>query len=451
MVHNDGILPNQRVVMELNYFGTDGIRGRAFAPPLTLEETGRWGQAWAQVAAARGIEELVIGWDPRLSSEPLAQAFVAGLDGRLRLCVLGMVPTPAVAHAASTRPLAWGLMLSASHNPPEDNGIKGFDGNGEKIPEADEAALEAVFETLPARADAPRPMPIQTAVADAYIQHLGGIDLPDGLELVMDCAHGATAPWAPRLFRGKGIHWLGVPADGARINVGVGSTHTEQLAAKVKERGAAAGIAFDGDGDRCLMVDGAGTLVDGDQLLWLLAQDRHRCDQPLPGVVGTVMSNGGLEEALGSLGIPFVRTPVGDKHMLRELGRRGWDLAAEASGHIVQKHVGPSGDGMATALAALAALLRRSPADRWSWRFQPWPLRLVNILASDRRPVEECPRLLAATRSLEASHGAALRMVIRWSGTEPKLRLMVEAKETTLMNQALETLELAARADLAAQ
>jgi phosphoglucosamine mutase len=165
-------------------------------------------------------------------------------------------------------------------------------------------------------------------------------------------------------------------------------------------------------------------------------------------VVGTVMSNGGLEEALTSSGIPFVRTPVGDKHMLRELGRRNWDLAAEASGHIVQKHVGPSGDGMATALAVLRALLHRSPEQRWAWRFQPWPLRLVNILARDRRPLEACERLLATMRSLEDSHGAALRMVIRWSGTEPKLRLMVEAKKTELMNQALGALELAARADL---
>jgi len=195
--------------MELNYFGTDGIRGRAYAPPLTLEEVARWGQAWAQVARARGIEELVIGWDPRLSSEPMARAFAAGLDGQLRLCVLGLVPTPAVAHAASTRPRAWGLVLSASHNPPEDNGIKGFDGKGEKISEEDEAALEAVFDSLPGRAAAPLELPFQKAVADAYMAHLGGIDLPDGLKLVVDCAHGATAPWAPLLFRGKDVHWLG--------------------------------------------------------------------------------------------------------------------------------------------------------------------------------------------------------------------------------------------------
>jgi len=434
--------------MELNYFGTDGIRGRAYDPPLTLAEAARWGQAWAQVAQARGIEELVLGWDPRTSSEPLAEAFVAGLGGRLRLCILGLVPTPAVAYGAATRPRAWGLVLSASHNPPEDNGIKGFDGKGEKLPEEDEAALEAAFDTLPPVAGLRAALPVQDAVAAAYIQHLGGIDLPDDLSLVVDCAHGATAPWAPLLLRGKSVHWLGVPADGERINVGVGSTHMKALSAKVQELGASAGIAFDGDGDRCLMVDAEGLLVDGDQLLWLLAQDLHRGGRPLPGVVGTVMSNGGLEEALTGSGIPFVRTPVGDKHMLRELGRRNWDLAAEASGHIVQKHVGPSGDGMATALAVLRALLHRSPEQRWAWRFQPWPLRLVNILARDRRPLEACERLLATMRSLEANHGAALRMVIRWSGTEPKLRLMVEAKRTDLMNQALGALELAARADL---
>jgi len=434
--------------MELNYFGTDGIRGRAYDPPLTLAEAARWGQAWAQVAQARGIEELVLGWDPRTSSEPLAEAFVAGLGGRLRLCILGLVPTPAVAYGAATRPRAWGLVLSASHNPPEDNGIKGFDGKGEKLPEEDEAALEAAFDALPPVAGLHAALPVQDAVAAAYIQHLGGIDLPDDLSLVVDCAHGATAPWAPLLLRGKSVHWLGVPADGERINVGVGSTHMKALSAKVQELGASAGIAFDGDGDRCLMVDAEGLLVDGDQLLWLLAQDLHRGGRPLPGVVGTVMSNGGLEEALTGSGIPFVRTPVGDKHMLRELGRRNWDLAAEASGHIVQKHVGPSGDGMATALAVLRALLHRSPEQRWAWRFQPWPLRLVNILARDRRPLEACERLLATMRSLEANHGAALRMVIRWSGTEPKLRLMVEAKRTDLMNQALGALELAARADL---
>jgi len=434
--------------MELRYFGTDGIRGRAYTTPLTLEEVARWGRAWAQVARARGIRELVVGWDPRTSSEPLARAFAEGVDGGLELTVLGMVPTPAVAHGALLKPDAWGLMLSASHNPPEDNGLKGFNGLGEKLSEEDEAALEAAFDLTRPRPARPRRLPLDTAILEDYLTQLGPLELPAGVTLVVDCAHGATAPWARRLLKGDGIHWLGVPADGARINVGVGSTHMEALAAKVVELGAMAGIAFDGDGDRCLMVDPKGTLVDGDQLLWLLAQDLHTHHEPLAGVVGTVMSNGGLEEALRHAGIPFVRTQVGDKHMLRELGRLNWDMAAEASGHIIQKHLGPSGDGLATALAALRALLRRPEAERWSWRFQPWPLRLVNILARDRRPVEACGHLVEAMRVLEARHGEDLRMVVRWSGTEPKLRLMVEAREKALMDEALEALEQAARQDL---
>ena len=435
--------------MKLNYFGTDGVRGRAFTSPLTLEEVTRWGRAWAEVAHARGIEELVLGWDPRTSSEPIAQAFAAGVAGRLRLCVLGLVPTPAVAYAALTLPRAWGLMISASHNPPEDNGLKGFDGLGEKISEEDEAAVEAVFDRTPVLPALPVALPLNRELTQDYIRQLGPLTLPPELTLVVDCAHGATAPWAPLLLQGAGITWLGVPADGERINVGVGSTHMESLTAKVHELGAMAGIAFDGDGDRCLMVDPQGHLVDGDQLLWLLAQDLHSHHEPLAGVVGTVMSNGGLEAALGEVAIPFVRTPVGDKHMLRELARRGWDLAAEASGHIIQKHAGPSGDGLATALSVLRALLRREDAERWSWRFQPWPLRLVNLVARDRKPVEDCRHLVAAMLELETSHGPALRMVVRWSGTEPKLRLMVEAKELDLMNSALACLEGAARKDLA--
>ena len=434
--------------MDLHYFGTDGIRGVAFASPLTLAEVARWGRAWAQVARARGIEELVLGWDPRVSSEPMAQAFVAGLGGGLRLAILGLVPTPAVAYGAMVRPRAWGLMFSASHNPPADNGIKGFDGKGEKLSEEDEAALEAAFDATPGFAYSPAELPLETALTEAYIHQLGALELPAGLRLVVDCAHGATAPWAPRVLQGEHLHWLGVPADGERINVGVGSTHLKPLAAQVLAVGATAGIAFDGDGDRCLLVDPQGNLVDGDQLLWLLARDLHSHQEPVPGVVGTLMSNGGLEAALKDMGIPFVRTPVGDKHMLRELARRNWDLAAEASGHIVQKHVGPSGDGLATALAVLRALLRLPEAERWSWRFQAWPLRLVNLVARDRLPLEACSRLLAAVAALEAAHGEALRIVVRWSGTEPKLRLMVEARETELMNTALAALTLAAKADL---
>jgi phosphoglucosamine mutase len=379
----------------------------------------------------------------------LAQAFIQGMAGNLKLCILGLVPTPAVAWVTQRRPEAWGLMISASHNPPEDNGLKGFDHQGEKLSEADEAAIEAAFDAIPQAPGAPEPeLPLTTGPREDYLAHLRGLDLPSDFSVVVDCAHGATAPFAPGLLRGEQVHWMGIPADGSRINVGVGSTHMDALQTKIKELGASLGIAFDGDGDRCLLMDPEGNLVDGDQILWLLAQDRHSHGQSLPGVVGTLMSNGGLEESLNRLGIPFIRTQVGDKFMLRELGKREWDLAAEVSGHIIQKHLGPSGDSLATALACLKALLHRSPEKRWSWRFAPWPLKLVNIQAKDRKPLETCQRLKKTMKELENRHGSALRLVVRWSGTEPKLRLMVEAREAASMNEALQHLEIAARADL---
>lgn len=433
--------------MTLRYFGTDGVRGTAFEPPLTLPEVQRWGRAWGEAGRARGIRELVIGWDPRTSSEPLAGAFLAGLEGLLEPVVLGLVPTPAVAWVTARRPGAWGLMVSASHNPPADNGLKGFNGLGEKLSEAEEEAVEAAFEAAPCSGTRSKAWSLETPLVEAYLSHLEGLELPAGLPVVVDCAHGATAPWAPRLLRGA-VTWIGTPADGARINVGVGSTHLDALAERVRDQGAAAGLAFDGDGDRCLVVAPDGSVVDGDQILWLLVQERLRRGEPLPGVVGTVMTNGGLEAALADRGLALARTPVGDKHMLRELATRGWDLAAEASGHLIQKSAGPSGDGLATALAFLRALLARPVEARWTWRFQPWPLRLVNLVARERKPVEACSRLQEAMARLEAGQGSDLRMVVRWSGTEPKLRLMVEARDASLMEAALGALETAARGDL---
>ena len=437
--------------MSLQHFGTDGIRGAALQSPLTLPEVRRWGAAWAEVARREGVAEFVIGWDPRTSSEPLAEAFITGMGGALPVAVLGLAPTPAVAWTVAQQTASgrktWGLMISASHNPPEDNGLKGFNERGEKLEEDQEQAIEAAFASpAPARAGE---APVGRLDLEAYLANLEGIDLPSDVQLIIDCAHGATPGCARRLFRGEGVAWLGVPSDGRRINVGVGSTHLDALAAEVRRRGALLGIAFDGDGDRCLMVDAHGTPVDGDQMVWLMAQDRVACGDPPPGVVGTLMTNGGLAQALAEAGIPFVRTAVGDKYLLREMARRGWDLAAEASGHLIQKRVGPSGDGLAAGLAVLRALLHRPASHRWDWTFRPWPQRLVNLRAKARRPVEACPELGAAMGTIEARWGDGVRQVVRWSGTEPKLRLMVEAREAGWVDQALVELESAARLDLA--
>ncbi len=436
--------------MSLRYFGTDGIRGVALRSPLTLEEVTRWGAAWAQVARTAGVRRLVIGWDPRSSSGPMSEAFILGVGLGLKVLVLGMAPTPAiawnVARMSAEGEKTWGLMISASHNPPEDNGLKGFNELGEKLEEDQERAIEAAFDELaePTTISAP---PARLELRP-YLDHLEGITLPPDFRLVIDCAHGATAEAALELFHGGDLHWLGVPADGPNINVGVGSTHLDALAATVAARGADLGIAFDGDGDRCLMVDGAGRVVDGDQMVWLLAQDRLACGDAPPGVVGTLMTNGGLAQALHHAGVPFVRTAVGDKFLLREMAKLGWDLAAEASGHLIQKRVGPSGDGLAAGLSILRALLHRAPEHRWDWTFRPWPQRLVNLVAKDRKAVETCDALLAAMAAIEARWGDGARQVIRWSGTEPKLRLMVEAQEAAWVDQALHELEAAARRDL---
>ena len=437
--------------MSLHYFGTDGIRGVALRSPLSLEEVSRWGAAWAKVARNSGVKRLVVGWDPRSSSGPMSEAFILGVGLGLKVLVLGMAPTPAVAwnvaRLSNEGEKTWGLMISASHNPPEDNGLKGFNELGEKLEEDQEQAIESAFEELA------EPTMISNVPArlelQPYLEHLAGITLPPEFRVVIDCAHGATAEAALELFRGGDIHWIGVPADGPRINVGVGSTHLAALATAVVACGAQLGIAFDGDGDRCLLDDGAGEVVDGDKMVWLLDQDRVACGDAPPGVVGTLMTNGGLAQALGQAGIPFVRTAVGDKYLLREMAKRGWDLAAEASGHLIQKRVGPSGDGLAAALSILRALLHRPADRRWAWTFRPWPQRLVNVMARDRKAVNACSDLVAAMAEIEARWGEGVRQVVRWSGTEPKLRLMVEAQESAWVDEALKDLEAAARQDLA--
>ena len=243
--------------MSLRYFGTDGIRGVAMRAPLTLEEVSRWGAAWTQVAREAGVKQLVVGWDPRTSSGPLSEAFILGVGMGLKVLVLGMAPTPAVAwnvaKLSAEGEKTWGLMISASHNPPEDNGLKGFNELGEKLEEAQEQSIERAFveQAEPVRVSVP---PTRLEL-DTYLAHLEGITLPKDFCVVIDCAHGATAEAAIELFRGGDIHWIGVPADGPRINVGVGSTHLDALSSAVLDRGAQLGIAFDGDGDRCLLVD----------------------------------------------------------------------------------------------------------------------------------------------------------------------------------------------------
>ncbi|MDR0498282.1 MAG: hypothetical protein LBH03_00935, partial [Holophagales bacterium] len=285
--------------MELKYFGTDGIRGRAFEPPLSIQELYRWGQAWVSVAKANSIKDLIIGWDGRTSCITLLQAFLAGFGSEIKTTLLGVVPTPAVAWITSRQTSAWGLVISASHNPPEDNGLKGFDSKGTKLAEDVEFAIESAFVAISndkAETSAWQhkncELAIQPEGVEKYLAHLGEILIPTSFPIAIDCAHGATAPWAGRLFKGA-IHWVGIPTDGERINVGVGSTQLDTLRKQLLTTKAVAGVAFDGDGDRCLLLDDKGDVIDGDQMLWLLAQDHKLLGNTPPGIIGTVMSNGG--------------------------------------------------------------------------------------------------------------------------------------------------------------
>ena len=436
--------------MELKYFGTDGIRGKALEPPLSIENVFRWGAAWASVANANGVRQLVMGWDGRTSCTELLKVFLSGFGTEIETMPLGIVPTPAVAWITPRLADAWGLVVSASHNPPEDNGIKGFDSSGAKLPEEVEFAIESAFERAPSPHTVSQfaaEIAAQPAAVEDYISHLTEIHVPHSFPVVIDCAHGAAAPWAPLLFRGA-VNWIGVPVDGERINVGVGSTHLDTLRKEVLDTKAAAGIAFDGDADRCLFLDGKGDIIDGDQMLWLLTSDRAgRGDVP-PGVVGTIMSNGGLEQSLKEIGVQFIRTPVGDKHMQRELDKRGLDLAAESSGHIVMRRVGPSGDGLATALAVLRIIMGRPRSDTWGWRFAPWPQKTANLKAPRKKDLKQCPTLQEIIAEVSGGQNPSIRLVIRWSGTEPLLRIMAEAKEEWQVDSVMDRLVAAAKSDL---
>ncbi|MEI8257438.1 MAG: hypothetical protein WCJ30_17325, partial [Deltaproteobacteria bacterium] len=422
------------------YFGTDGIRGAAYEPPLTIPDVMRWGAAWAEVARCHGVESLLLGWDPRESSLAMAEAFASGAERRITVRALGMQPTPAIALKVASTPGAWGVVVSASHNPPADNGLKGLDGSGEKLAEDIEEQVEAAYRQVGPPGTL-RPLQIEADGADAYLAHVDPVQLPDDFRAIVDCAHGATASFVRRALRGEGIRYRGVPADGARINVGVGAADLAGLQAVVKQTGANIGIAFDGDGDRCMAVASDGSVVDGDQILWLLVRARIAAGDPPAGVVGTVMSNGGLEAALRRAHVPFVRTAVGDKYLGRELRARGWDLAAEASGHVIQRRLGPTGDGIATAVTMLRELLRYRGESRWNWRFEPWPFRTVNVCVAERRPLERCVLLQQVIGSIGGLWGDSVRTVVRWSGTEPKLRLTVEGQDEARVAYALDALE----------
>jgi phosphoglucosamine mutase len=414
-------------------FGTDGVRGLANAD-LTPELALALAASAARVLSARVA---VVGRDPRASGEMLEAAVVAGLCAAgCSVVLVGVVPTPAVAFLTSSLGADLGVMLSASHNPMPDNGVKLFDAGGRKLGDAVEdaitAGLLAPWDDRPTGAGVGR-VRTDPAALSAYVEHLVATAAPlTGLKVVVDCANGAASFAGPAAYRAAGAEVVAIHAspDGLNVNEACGSTHPESLVAAVLAHGADAGFAHDGDADRCLAVTATGDLVDGDQLLAILAVDRSP-----RAVVATVMANLGFKRAMAAHGIDVVETAVGDRYVLEAMRAHGLDLGGEQSGHVVLAEHATTGDGVLTALQALSVMARTGrPLADLAAVMTRLPQVLVNVRVADK----DAALALAAPAVAEASAllGDAGRVLVRPSGTEPLVRVMVEAESEDLARAA---------------
>ncbi len=435
------------------YFGTDGIRGRANTHPMTAELALRLGAAvgryFAQGAAPG--HRVVIGKDTRRSGYMLENALTAGLTSvGANVLLLGPVPTPAVGMLTRSMRAALGVMLSASHNPYHDNGIKFFGPDGFKLSDAAEADIEALLDELPALAP-PEEIGRATRIEGDRARYveiakrtLPGDQRLSGLKIVVDCAHGAAYKTAPEVLweLGAEVISIGVSPDGYNINRDCGSTDTAAAAARVVAEGADLGIALDGDADRVMILDETGTVCDGDQLMALIAglwADQGRLSAGT--LVATVMSNLGLERYLSGRGLTLRRTQVGDRYVVEAMRKGGFNLGGEQSGHIVMTDYVTTGDGLIAALQFLSAMVATGqPASALSRTFQPVPQLLKNVRYDrNRRPLES-DSVRAAIEAAEAELAASGRLLIRKSGTEPLIRVMGEAEDEALLAKVVEGL-----------
>jgi phosphoglucosamine mutase len=443
-------------------FGTDGVRGLANVD-VTAELALDLSVAAAHVLGDAGVFEghrprAVVGRDPRASGEFLSAAVVAGLaSAGVDVDDVGVLPTPAVAHLVAATGADLGVMLSASHNPMPDNGIKFFARGGHKLADTVEDEMERRL-----REDWRRPtgsavgrIRAEHGGGEAYVQHLVGT-MPhrlDGLRVVIDCAHGAASVVGPAALRAAGadVVVIGAEPDGLNINDGYGSTHLEALQATVLEHGADVGVAVDGDADRCLAVDAAGEVVDGDQVMGVLAvalKERRELDGDT--LVTTVMSNLGLRLAMDAAGIATVQTAVGDRYVLEEMRRGGYCLGGEQSGHVLMLRHQTTGDGVLTALHLLARVAeQRRPLAELAGLVRRLPQVLVNVKGVDKARAGDDVHVLSAVAAAEADLGDTGRVLLRPSGTEPLVRVMVEAADVDQAQQVADRLAGVVRERLA--
>ena len=430
------------------YFGTDGVRGKVGTYPITPDFALKLGWAAGKVLASQGSRTVLIGKDTRISGYMLESALEAGLAAAgLTAAFTGPMPTPAVAYLTRTFRLEAGIVISASHNPYYDNGIKFFSSQGTKLPDDIEEAIEAMLDQpmdCVESADLGKASRISDA-AGRYIEfckstfpaHLG----LDGYKIVVDCANGATYHIAPNVLRelGAEVIEIGTDPNGININEKCGATDVKALQEKVLETKADVGLAYDGDGDRIMMVDHLGNKVDGDQILFIIAREALRSGQLKGGVVGTLMSNMSLEIALKMLGVPFVRANVGDRYVLEKMVEHNWTLGGENSGHIIIADKNTTGDGIIASLAVLSAMVQhRLSLNELASAVKLFPQVLINVrFAGGTNPLEsEAVKAVAA--DVEKRLEGKGRILLRKSGTEPLIRVMVECEDGTLAKQCAE-------------
>ncbi len=429
--------------MTKKYFGTDGIRGKVGEGLMTADQVLKLGWAVGRVLASQGKKLVVIGKDTRISGYMFESALEAGFSAAgVDVRLLGPMPTPGVAYLTRTLHASAGVVISASHNPFYDNGLKFFSPEGSKLDDEMEYQIEAMFESPMTTVDSYE-LGKARRVPDAQGRYIEACKatIPlacnfSGMNIVIDCAHGATYNIAPQVLEELGANVVseGADPDGININAYRGSTHPEFLQRAVLQQGADLGIALDGDGDRVLMVDAEGDIVDGDELMYIIARARLHAGDDVKGVVGTLMSNMGLELAIRALGLEFERANVGDRYVLERLKEKGWKLGGESSGHIICLDRTTTGDGIVSALQVLAYLSETGQTLREAGAgMKKMPMLMINVaLKGDSRPLESESVKQAVQQAEEQLQGRG-RVLLRASGTEPLIRVMVESEDEVLV------------------
>jgi phosphoglucosamine mutase len=431
--------------MSRRYFGTDGIRGKVGVPPMTVELVMKIGWAAGKVLSRKNKGTVVIGKDTRISGYMFESALEAGLAAAgLDVLLLGPMPTPAVAYLTRAHRASAGIVISASHNPYHDDGLKFFNGDGFKLLDEIEIAIEELI-------DRPLEMVESEQIGKAsrmddakgrYIEFCKS-SIPfnttlRGLKIVVDCANGATYHIAPAVFRelGAEVIEIGTNPNGLNINKGVGAMHPDNMRSVVLEHQADIGITFDGDGDRMMMMDSKGDLKDGDQLLFIIARSKLVNRKMSGGVVGTLMTNLGLEHALEKEGIPFERARVGDRHVMEKLVANGWYLGGESSGHIICLDKTTTGDGIIAALQVLDWLMDEDISLSDACRdVSLYPQTMINVPVAKKIDLQAMPNIQEAVRAAESELTGNGRVLLRASGTEPLIRVMVEGRDRMLVDK----------------